>query len=97
MLLWTFEGKVVEADETERPGVIYNVPQVVMACYILHNLCEGNGESLNDTWQEDICLKQPHSPSPSSQPTSQAKVLRDFLVQYLHTLSIYASPTCSIQ
>ena len=64
---------------------IAHVPQVVVACCILHNLCEVHGDTFNDTWLEDPRLEQPHSPSPSTIPASQAKALRDCLVQYFCT------------
>ena len=64
---------------------ISHVPQVVTACCILHNMCEVHGDAFNDTWFEDSQLDQPHSPTPSTLPTSQARAVRDFLVQYFLT------------
>lgn len=64
---------------------ILHVTQIVAACCILHNLYEIYGDDFNDTWLEDYSLEQPHSPTPSSPPTSHARALRDFLVQYFHT------------
>ena len=57
---------------------ISRVPQVVTACCILHNLCEVHG-------MEESQLEHPPSPAPSSLPTSQARALRDTLVQYFRT------------
>ena len=64
---------------------ISHVPQVVTACCILHNMCEVHGDAFNDTWFEDSQLDQPHSPTPSTLPTSQARAVRDSLVQYFLT------------
>ena len=61
---------------------ISHIPQVVTACCILHNMCEVHGDAFNDTWFEDSQLDQPHSPTPSTLPTSQARAVRDSLVQY---------------
>ena len=68
---------------------ISHVPQVVTTCCILHNLCVVHGEAFNDTWLKDPQLGQPHSPTPSSVPTSQARAVRDTLVEYFRTHSLH--------
>ena len=36
-----------------------NVPNVIIACCILHNICEVHGDIFNDEWLEDLDLMQP--------------------------------------
>ena len=43
---------------------ISHVPNVVITCCILHNLCKIHGEYFNDTWLKDFHLEEPHSPTP---------------------------------
>ena len=31
-----------------------NIPCVVTACCILHNMCEVHGDCFNDLWMEDV-------------------------------------------
>ena len=64
---------------------ISHVPKVVTTCCILHNLCEVHGDLFNDRWMEESQLEQPPSPATSSLPTSQARAVRDTLVQYFRT------------
>ena len=64
---------------------VSRVPPVVLACCILHNICEVHGESFSRTWLEDMAEDQPGTipytrPSHSSTP---ADIIRDELVQYL--------------
>ena len=60
---------------------ISNVPNVIMACCILHNVCEVHGEAFNDVWLDDV-----HSDHPASTTTaitsSAAEDIRNTLVQY---------------
>ena len=62
---------------------IANVPQVVTACCVLHNICEIDGDTFNETWQETSQLQQPNCPMPSTIPESQATAIRNVLVQHL--------------
>ena len=38
---------------------ICNVPNVVLACCILHNICEIHGDEFNEEWLDDLDLSQP--------------------------------------
>ena len=33
---------------------VYDVPQLVAACCVLHNICEIHGEHFNEEWMEGI-------------------------------------------
>ena len=63
---------------------IDNVPYVITACCILHNICELHGDSFNDLWLEDIDMStQPEvSHSRGSNVHNTAKAIRDALVKY---------------
>ena len=65
---------------------IDNIPCVVTACCILHNVCEVHGDTFNEAWLDPTVEN-----STSSQPTSyplvttasyDAKAIRDKLVEY---------------
>lgn len=63
---------------------IDNIPHVITACCILHNMCEVHGDSFNDLWLEDVDMStQPEaSPSGGSNVCHTAKAIRDALVKY---------------
>lgn len=62
---------------------ITNVPNIIAACCVLHNMCEIHGDTFNEAWQGDPQLQDPPSPAPSTTPSSQAQSLRELLAQYL--------------
>ena len=57
---------------------IANVPNIIAACCVLHNMCEIHGDTFNEAWQGDPQLQDPPSPAPSTTPSSQAQSLRHF-------------------
>ena len=63
---------------------IDNVPYVITACCILHNMCEVHGDSFNDLWLEEVDMStQPEvSPSGGINVCRTAKAIRDALVKY---------------
>ena len=64
---------------------VSNVPHVVMACCILHNICEIFGDEIPDGWINESpadMLEQPSTTSPGERPESDAKTVRDVLVNY---------------
>lgn len=63
---------------------IDNVPRVVLACCILHNVCEIHGETFNTTWLNDVMDEQPTTTSnPNTSQNTQAVAIRDILVQHM--------------
>jgi len=65
---------------------IENIPHVVAACCILHNICEIHGDTFNDNWSIDDTLEQPSSSSTTerSGENSQGSVIRDALVTHFN-------------
>lgn len=64
---------------------VEKVPQIVLACCILHNLCEVHGDTFCSTWLQcstPTQLQQPARVSTSISQTS-ATLVRDTLVQYM--------------
>ncbi len=61
-----------------------NIPTVVVACCILHNVCEVHGERFNDQWLESLSeLPQPPTASHRDDTATDApKEIRDALVHY---------------
>ena len=65
---------------------IKNIPNIISACCILHNLCEIHGESFNQSWlQDNETFRQPHPTPITCQTTcgSAAEDIRTSLMQYL--------------
>lgn len=63
---------------------INNVPCIVTACVILHNLCEIHGDTFNQAWldlQDTSNLAQPTA-QPNTTSNNDAKIIRDKLVAY---------------
>lgn len=46
---WRRLSKQIEMD-------IKNVPNVIAACCVLHNLCETHGDSFNEEWLQEVDL-----------------------------------------
>lgn len=66
---------------------INNVPCVVTACCILHNLCEVHGDTFNEAWLPDLEQESSTLPQPAPYPlitniSNDAKVIRNELVEY---------------
>ena len=58
-----------------------NVPNIILACCILHNICEVHGDVFNDEWMEDLDLAQPDVATVST-TTPDSGTVRDLLVNY---------------
>lgn len=63
---------------------INNVPQVIVACCVLHNICEIHGDSFEDGWlmEDENSLQQPTSPAVADGGQNHAKQIRDALLQH---------------
>jgi len=59
---------------------IAHIPNVIIACSILHNVCEVHGDTFNELWLEGIHLDEPTAPA-STSSTSAAANIRNTLVQ----------------
>ena len=68
---------------------VENVPHVVAACCVLHNICEIHGDKFNDEWLQDIHEQEDVSSSHqqaamSSSSTESGDEVRNVLVEYFH-------------
>ena len=65
---------------------VSNIPHVVTACCILHNICEMFGDRVHDAWLDDTgdVLDQPLTTSTGDRAESDAKEIRNILVQYFN-------------
>ena len=65
---------------------VSNIPYVVTACCILHNICEIFGDRVHDAWLDDTgdVLDQPLTTSTGDRAESDAKEIRNTLVQYFN-------------
>ena len=60
-----------------------NIPTVVAACCILHNVCEVHGERFNDQWLEPLSeLPQPPTASHHDDSTDAPKEIRNTLIHH---------------
>ena len=67
---------------------IENIPNVVTAACILHNVCEIHGESFNEAWLHEIQGSELQQPNPGSVRDSNGdrpKHIRDALVFYFNS------------
>ena len=73
---WRRLSKQIEMD-------IKNVPHVIAACCVLHNLCEIHGDSFNEEWLQEVDLMdQPESDATSQLPSRTGNDLRAILMNY---------------
>lgn len=67
----------------------HHVPNIVVACCILHNVCEIHGSHFVDSWLESdastSCSQMQPTSTTTSQNTAESVEIRDTLVQYLST------------
>ena len=71
---------------------IENIPNVVTAACILHNVCEIHGESFNEAWLHEIQGSELQQPNPGSVRDSNGdrpKHIRDVLVSYFHSTDLW--------
>lgn len=66
---------------------IPNIPDVIIACCILHNICEIHGETFNEVWLDEIQSDQPVSPVSTATVSPAAENIRNTLVRYYSSLS----------
>lgn len=65
-----------------------NIPTVVAACCILHNVCEVHGERFNDQWLESLSeLPQPPTTSHRDAGTDAPKEIRNTLAHHFAVMS----------
>ena len=65
---------------------VTRVPQVILACCILHNVCEVHGDTFVSTWLDETSDDQPATvpyPSTSRNTSTQAAAIHDHLVQHM--------------
>ena len=65
---------------------IDNVPNVIAACCVLHNVCEIHGDTFNNDWLVDVSLDQPDysAPSMSRPSTAGGDRVRMILMDYFN-------------
>ena len=67
----------------------HHIPNIIVACCILHNVCEIHGSHFLDSWLDSDASTMSSQMQPSSTTTtlntSQSSDIRDTLVQYLST------------
>ena len=66
----------------------HHIPNIIVACCILHNVCEIHGSHFLDSWLDSDASTmssrmQPSSTTTTTLNTSQSSDIRDTLVQYL--------------
>lgn len=63
---------------------IDNVPNIIAACCVLHNICEVHRDCFNDDWLQEVedSLVQPPNISNSSSNTTGGNEVRDILMEY---------------
>lgn len=67
--------------------VVHNVPKVIAACCILHNVCEVHGEVFDEEWLEEAQCSVLHNPATIVQEETDdadAQDIRNALMEYLH-------------
>ena len=64
---------------------ISHIPHVILACCILHNICEVHGDSFVPTWMDNLSLdnQPPAIPYSGATQNDPANLIRDKLVQYM--------------
>ena len=65
---------------------VFNVPHVILACCILHNICEIRGDTFSIVWLDTMTDGQRVTiaiNTTTSQNTSPAVIIHDKLVQYM--------------
>ena len=62
-----------------------NIPNIITACCVLHNMCEVLGESFVDSWMEDVPNDSLHShfcDDNEDSTVSDAKMIQNALVKH---------------
>ena len=66
---------------------IDNVPLVIMACCVLHNVCEVHGDTFNDEWLQDSSPEDSTTSEPDIDATDEhsnsGTMIQNALVEYL--------------
>ena len=58
---------------------IKHIPNVILSCCVLHNVCEIHNDTFNEEWLQDVDLTQPDDTS-SSTTAACGSTARDLLV-----------------
>ena len=61
---------------------IENVPNVVGACCVLHNICEIHNDTFNEEWLQDMNEDGADTIAASSSNVSSSNDIRDALIEY---------------
>ena len=63
---------------------VSDVPDLVAACCVLHNICEVHGDSFNEDWMEgtDVSLLRCSNPASPSHPLPSSMQTRNTLTSY---------------
>jgi len=64
---------------------VNNIPNVIIACCILYNVCEILGDAFNELWIDDVQLDQPVPLATTASVLSAAESIRNTLVQYYNS------------
>ena len=68
---------------------ISNIPTVIAAACILHNICEVHGETFNDSWIQDVDnFPQPPTSTLATRTEGRPKNIRDAWVHFFLYISI---------
>ena len=62
-----------------------NIPNIITACCVLHNMCEVHGESFVDSWMEDVSNDSLHSlfcDDNEDGTVSNAKMIQNALIKH---------------
>ena len=62
-----------------------NVPYVVAACCVLHNICEVHGDTFNDEWLQDVNEDTSPDSSSTANSNTQGDEVREALMEYFST------------
>ena len=65
-----------------------NVPHVVSACIVMHNMCELYGDNCLEEWSDCSSTTDTTTPSPtaSSMTSNEASDIREAIMQHLSSM-----------
>ena len=62
---------------------IDNVPHTIVACCVLHNMCEIHHDSFNQEWLQEVDLDQPEHHTSAEFPSGHGgNQIREILTEY---------------
>ena len=62
--------------------LIDDLPKLVAACCVLHNICETRGDSFNEEWMQDVTDHHSASGGSTSSVSNSGKDIRKALMTY---------------